>query len=79
MKEDENILEKAVKSLKNQQVPPGPSDELAKATIEKLNNASEQPDTIEFNRQLHFANRITLLNSFIKFAAAVKLFKWRED
>lgn len=70
MKEDENILEKAVKSLKNQQVPPGPSDELAKATIEKLNNASEQPDTIEFNRELRYTNRITLLNSFIKFAAA---------
>ena len=70
MKEDENILEKAVKSLKNQHVPPGPSDELAEATVKKLKNISEQPDTIEFNRQLHFANRITLLNSFIKFAAA---------
>ncbi len=70
MKEDENILEKAVKSLKNQQVPPGPSDELVRATIEKLNNASEQPDTIEFNRQLRFAERMTMLNSFVKFAAA---------
>ena len=70
MKEDENIFEKAVKSLKNRQVPPGPSDELAQATIEKLNNISEQPDTIEFNRQLRFANRITMLNSFVKFAAA---------
>ncbi len=70
MKEDENILEKAVKSLKNQQVPPGPSDELAKATIEKLNNTSEQPDTIEFNRRLRFNDRIIVLNSFIKFAAA---------
>ena len=70
MKEDENILEKAVKSLKKQQVPPGPSDELAKATIEKLNIASEQPDTIEFNRELRFTNRITVLNSIIKFAAA---------
>jgi len=70
MKEDENILEKAVKSLKNQHVPPGPSDELAEATVKKLKNISEQPDTIEFNRQIQLANRITLLNSFIKFAAA---------
>jgi hypothetical protein len=70
MKEDENIFEKAVKSLKNQQVPPGPSDELAKATIEKLNNASEQPDTIEFNRRLRITDRITLLSGFVKFAAA---------
>lgn len=70
MKEDENILKKAVKSLKNRHVPPGPSDELAEATIQKLNNVSEQPDTIGFNRQIKFANRITLLNSFVKFAAA---------
>jgi hypothetical protein len=70
MKEDENILEKAVKSMKNGQVPPGPSDELIKATIDKLNNASEQPDTIEFNRRLRFTDRMMLLNSFVKFAAA---------
>lgn len=70
MKKDENIFEKSVKALKNQQIPPGPSDELNKATIEKLNNESEQPDTIEFNRQLRFAERMTMLNSFVKFAAA---------
>jgi len=73
MKKDENIFEKSVKALKNEQIPPGPSDELIKATIEKINHASEQPDTIEFGQQLRITDRITVLNSFIKFAAAVLL------
>jgi len=73
VKKDENIFEKSVKALKNEQIPPGPSDELIKATIEKINHASEQPDTIEFGQQLRITDRITVLNSFIKFAAAVLL------
>ena len=73
MKEDENILEKAVKSLKNEQIPPGPSDELAEATIDKLNRASEQQNTIEFDPRVRITDRIIVLNSLIKFAAAAVL------
>ena len=73
MKEDKDFLEKAVKSLKNEQIPPGPSDELADATIEKLNQVSEQPNTIEFDRRLRITDRIIVLNSLIKFAAAAVL------
>lgn len=70
MKEDENILEKAVKSLKNQQVPPGPSDELNKATIEILNRLSEQPDIIELDNRTMLVDKIVVLKSLAKFAVA---------
>jgi hypothetical protein len=66
MKEDENILEKAVRSLKNEQTPPGPPNELVEETIEKLNQVHEQPINIEFVKR----DRITMLSSLVKFAAA---------
>ena len=66
MKEDENILEKAVRSLKNEQTPPGPSDELVEETIEKLNRVSEQPIDIELVRR----DRVMFLSNLVKFAAA---------
>ena len=73
MKEDKDFLEKAVKSLKNEQIPTGPSDELADATIEKLNQVSEQPNTVEFDPRVRIKDRIIVLNSLIKFAAAAVL------
>ena len=36
MEENENKLEKAVEALKNEQIPPGPPQELADSTIAKL-------------------------------------------
>jgi hypothetical protein len=66
MKEDENILEKAVRSLKNEQTPPGPPNELVEETIEKLNQVHEQPVNVEFVKP----DRIMVLSNLIKFAAA---------
>jgi hypothetical protein len=66
MKEDENILEKAVNSLKNEQTPPGPSNELVDETIEKLDIVSEQPVNVEFLKP----DRIMLLSNLVKFAVA---------
>ena len=73
MKEDKNFLEKAVKSLKNEQIPPGPPKELAEATIEKLNRASEQLNAVEFDQRLYNTDRIIMFSSLIKFAAAAVL------
>lgn len=66
MKEDENILEKAVRSLKNEQTPPGPSNELVDETIEKLDRVAEQPVNVEFVKP----DRIMVLSNLVKFAAA---------
>lgn len=73
MKEDKNFLEKAINSLKNEQIPPGPPKELAEATIEKLNRASEQLNAVEFDQRLYNTDRIIMFSSLIKFAAAAVL------
>ena len=73
MKENENILEKAVKALKNEQVPPGPPRELADATIAKLTEASGQSNTVTSGRRIRFIERLKATNSFTKVAAAAVL------
>jgi len=73
MKENENILEKAVKALKNEQVPPGPPRELADATIAKLTEASGQSNTVTAGRRFRFIERLKATNSFTKVAAAAVL------
>ncbi len=72
-RESENILEKAVKALKNEQVPPGPPRELADATIAKLTEASGQSNTVTAGRRFRFIERLKATNSFTKVAAAAVL------
>lgn len=73
MKENENILEKAVKALKNEQVPPAPPQELANATIAKLTEASGQSNTVTPGRRIRFIERLKATSSFTKVAAAAVL------
>lgn len=72
MKENEDILENAVKALKNKQVPSGPPQELADATIEKLTRASEQAETAKQNKRIRFIGLKTI-SSLTKIAAAAVL------
>ena len=72
-RESENILEKAVKALKNEQVPPGPPRELADATVAKLTEASGQSNTVTAGRRFRFIERLKATNSFTKVAAAAVL------
>ena len=48
MKEDEHILEKALEAIKNEQIPPGPPQELVDATVTKLAETRGQSDTVPF-------------------------------
>jgi len=73
MKENENIVEKAVKALKNEQTPSGPSQELADATVAKLTEASGQPNTVTTGRRIRFIEWIKATNRFTKVAAAAVL------
>lgn len=73
MKEDEKILEKAVKALKDENVPSGPSQELTDVTTKKLNQLSEQPNTIEFEKQFHISDGLATIKSLAKFAVAAVL------
>ena len=72
MKENENILKKAVKNLKNEQVSPRPPQELTNATLVKLNKAAGQSQEPAY-RRTNIVQRIRTTNSFIKVAAAVVL------
>ena len=55
MEEHENKLEKAIEALKNEQIPPGPPQELVDSTIAKLAEAEEQTDMVpQKNRILNF-------------------------
>ena len=72
-RESENILEKAVKALNDQQAPSGPPEELANSTIAKLTEISGQTNTFSSGRRIRLMERIKVLNSFTKVAAAVIL------
>jgi tellurite resistance protein len=72
-KESENILEKAVKAINDQQVPPAPPRELANSTIAKLTEISGQTNTYSDGRRIRLIERIKVPNSFSKVAAAAIL------
>jgi len=73
MEENENILEKAVKALNNEQVPSGPPRELADATIAKLTGASGQSNMVTTGKRIWFIDWLKATNSFTKVAAAAVL------
>ena len=73
MKEDENILEKAIEALKSEQIPPGPPQELVDATVTKLAQTAEQSDAVPLGSRIHVAMRLKAVRGIAKFAAAAVL------
>jgi hypothetical protein len=73
MKERENIFDKAVKALNDEQVPPGPARELVDSTFAKLTEISGQTNKVAGGRRIRFIDRIKFPNSFAKVAAAAVL------
>jgi len=73
MKENEDILEKAVKSLRNEQVPPRPPQQTVDATIAKLTQASTQLNAPKAAKRIQITEIIKAAKSFTKFAAAAVL------
>jgi len=73
MKENEDILEKAVKSLRNEQFPPSPPQQTVDATIAKLTQSSEQLNTPKIGKRLQIIEIIRASKIFTKFAAAAVL------
>jgi len=73
MKENENILEKAVKALNNELIPPSPPQELTDATIAKLTQDSGQPNTMKLEKRIWIIERLKATNSFTRVAAAAVL------
>ena len=73
MEENENTLEKAVEALKNEQIPPGPPQELTDATSAKLAEASGEPHTETSSRQIRIVEGLKATKSLTKIAAAAVL------
>jgi len=73
MVEDKDILERAAEVLKNEEIPPGPPQEVVEATISKLAEASEQPSTIQIGSRIRIRERLKAMNSLNKVAAAAVL------
>jgi len=72
-RESENILEKAVKALNDEQVPHGPPRELTNSTIAKLTEISGQTNPVPGGRRIRLIDWIKVPNSFTKVAAAAVL------
>lgn len=73
MEENENTLEKAVEALKNEQIPPGPPQEVIESTIEKLAETAEQTDTIKLDNRIQIIEGLKAAKSLTKIAAAAVL------
>ena len=73
MEEKETKLEKAVEALKNEQIPPGPPQEIIESTITKLTETTEQADTDKLKNRILVLEGLRTKKSLIKIAAAAVL------
>jgi hypothetical protein len=72
MKDNNDILAKAIEQMKNQQVPPGPSQELVDATVARLAEAATDPAHAT-RKLLGTVRGVRNTRNFVKFAAAAVL------
>jgi hypothetical protein len=73
MEENDNKFEKAVEALKNEQIPPGPPQELIDSTISKLAEVAEQTDTVKHKNRILVFEGLRATKSLNKIAAAAVL------
>ena len=73
MEENENTLDKAIEALKNEQIPPGPPQEVVKSTITKLAETAGQPDTVKLDNRIRIIEWLKAAKSLTKIAAAAVL------
>ena len=73
MKEDENILERAIKAIGNERIPAGPSQDLVDATFTKLSETQEQSGAASSGGVISLVDRVEAIRSIVRFAAAAVL------
>ena len=73
MEEDKDSLEKAAEVLKNEPIPPGPSQELVDQTMARLAEASDRTETIELGSRIRIRDKLKTLKNLNKVAAAAVL------
>jgi len=73
MKENEDILKRAVEALKSEQIPAGPPKELTDATMAKLAEVSGGPDEATVGRRISISEKLKAAKGLAKVAAAAVL------
>ena len=73
MDENDNSLEKILEAIKNEQIPPGPPQEVVDSTIAKLAEAAGQPDIVRSDKRIRIIERLKAAKSLTKIAAAAVL------
>ena len=73
MEENENILKKAIEAIKNEQIPPGPPQELVNATVTRLVETQGQSDTLPLGSGIGLVERLRAVRGITRFAAAAVL------
>ena len=73
MDENENRLKKALEAIKNEQIPPGPPQEVVDSTIAKLAENAGQPDIVRPDNRIRITEMLKASKSLTKIAAAAVL------
>jgi uncharacterized membrane-anchored protein YhcB (DUF1043 family) len=73
MDENENRLKKALEAIKNEQIPPGPPQEVIDSTIAKLAEAAGQSDIVRPDNRIRIIEKLKAAKSLTKIAAAAVL------
>jgi tellurite resistance protein len=73
MKENEDILKRAVEALKSEQIPEGPPKKLTDATMAKLAEVSGGPDGVTSAGRVRLAERLRAAKGLARVAAAAVL------
>ena len=73
MEENKDILERTAEILKNERIPPGPSQELVDQTMTRLTEASGHSETIQIENRIRIRDRLKALKNLKKVAAAAIL------
>ena len=73
MEEDKDILEKVAEVLHNEEIPPGPSQELVDETMARLKDTSRHSETIPLSGRIRIRERLRAINNLNKVAAAAIL------
>lgn len=73
MKENEDVLQRAVEALKSEKIPAGPSKELSDATMAKLAEVSGRPHEATVGRRISIAEKLKAAKGLAKLAAAAVL------
>ena len=73
MDENENSLKKTLEAIKNEQIPPGPPQEVVDSTIAKLGENAGQPDIVRPDNRIRITEMLKASKSLTKIAAAAVL------